>query len=370
MITMKWKWRVIDAPRAFLQSKPSDRLSVLKQTADVLKSDKNARRELKRAICGLSGAGEQWYQTSKEFVGELVGFAMTDNRSAFCLPDIAPCGVHDEEQRQNDPEMGNCEVIGNELGRPSLATKGDRTNALVGRNNGIDLARFDDFFTAGSNAFRGGITREVCKRFACGQHEYDATTFTGWDIEASSEDGGVITLRKKDYESNTDHIIATPQRRKGIDDTSSNEGMRQFQTQMGRLIWMSTMSRPYPAYRISITSATCLSEPDDENIRSKNSEEVPKWLLNQIEAGRGKLSWLNETMQKHEEKGAVCENMANQAQPTTRITVRSILYVDIFIRYPQWRNCHLRFADIARCGGPAKLEDVIICGSSLYSAAR
>ena len=155
----EYKLLCIDVRAAFLQSKPLDRLILVKPPKEK-RTDSNMVWRLKKPVYGLNDAARAWFMTVKE---ELILYGcvqMPLDKSVFVY-------------------------------QPN------------GEFSGFLNIHVDDFLGAGNIDFHEKVIKRLKEKFQIGTEEHGDFTYVGWNIKQSGESNNTVTIDQIDYQETT-----------------------------------------------------------------------------------------------------------------------------------------------------------------------
>ena len=203
----EYKLLCIDVRAAFLQSKPLDRLILVKPPKEK-RTDNNMVWRLKKPVYGLNDAARAWYMTVKE---ELILYGcvqMPLDKSVFVY-------------QPNEEFSGFLNV------------------------------HVDDFLAAGNRDFHEKVLRRLKEKFQIGTEEYGDFNYVGWNIKQSAVSNNTVTIDQIDYqETKISPVSVSSGRRNQPDYELSELEKTEFQQLLGKLQWITSQSRPDLRYKV------------------------------------------------------------------------------------------------------------------------
>ena len=220
--TYQWKLEMLDVRAAFLQSKPIERLVLVRPPKEFRKNDEEVWR-LKKAAYGLNDAARNWYNTIKKKLLELGCTMLKLDSSAYLF--------HDEN----------------------------------GKLAGLVIVHVDDILLGGNEQFRTQVLEGLIKAFHMGtRNSSDEFKYIGWDIRQRP---GGIEVNQHDYTDMISPLNFPKQSLKSIDPkTELNEKEKlAYQKLLGQLQWVTSQTRPDIRFRV-LECSTKANKPCMEDV--------------------------------------------------------------------------------------------------------
>lgn len=192
--TMRWNINSMDIKAAFLQSEKIDRTVFVRPPKSIKKT--GIIWLLLKPLYGLSDSCRNWYFTLRKTLLE-IGLTMSSfDKAVFYL----------------------------------------KTNKL----EGVVIIHVDDMLFSGNGKFLK-LMKEVSNRFKLSRTESGSCRYIGLDITGCANG---IQLTQKDYCNLVKPVIMTSERKLQLEDNVSKEELRDYQSLLGKLNWLSCNSRP------------------------------------------------------------------------------------------------------------------------------
>ena len=194
--SFNWKLESLDITSAFLQSDKIDRDVFIKPPA--MFRTNGLVWKLKKPLYGLGDSSRQWYFTLRRTLLEAGCVNSKLDKSLFCY------------------------YVNNKL-------------------CGLIVSHVDDLLYCGNTKFRTEVIQHVRKTFKISRMHSGTFTYLGWDIQDLDDR---ITINQNNYAKGIKPVPMEPARRKMLEDPLSEEETKQYQRLLGKMLWLSSQTRP------------------------------------------------------------------------------------------------------------------------------
>ena len=191
----RWQLESLDITAAFLQSEEISRDVYLKPPADIRKN--GIIWKLRKPVYGLGDSARKWYLTLSEYLKERCIMSKLD-KCVF-------------KQMEN------------------------------GKLQGIVVTHVDDLLYAGTAKFQKEIIAGIRKKFKISRMNAGIFTYLGWNVHQELE---TIKIDQRNYGDTIQPIEISSTRIKEVDSILNEEEKKNYQGQLGKLLWLSGQSRP------------------------------------------------------------------------------------------------------------------------------
>ena len=198
--SFNWKLESLDITSAFLQADDIDRDVFIKPPADVRTN--GLIWQLKKPLYGLGDSSRLWYFTLHRVLVERGCTNSKLDKSLFCY------------------------YINNKL-------------------CGIVVTHVDDLLYAGNTRFKEEIIRHIVKTFQISRMNSCIFIYLGWKI---AQEKDYITIDQNDYGKGITPVSVSSTRRKEADSLLTDTEKKQYQGLLGKLLWLSSQTRPDLSY--------------------------------------------------------------------------------------------------------------------------
>ena len=196
-----WKIESLDITSAFLQSDKLLREVYIKPPADIRTT--GIIWLLNKPLYGLGESARLWYFTLKKQVTELGCKMSILDKSVFLY-------------------FGS-----------------------GGKLQGIIVTHVDDLLFCGTSNFRREVIQPILNKFKISRLKISIFTYLGWSVHQKEDH---ISVDQNDYSKLIKPALLSPSRKKALDDNLTEEEHKQYQSLLGKLLWLSSQSRPDLCY--------------------------------------------------------------------------------------------------------------------------
>ena len=196
-----WKVESLDVTSAFLQSDNIMREVHIKPPSDIRTA--GVLWLLKKPLYGLGESARLWYLTLKKQLLQLGCKMSMLDKSVFLY-------------------FGN-------------------SNKL----QGMIVTHVDDLFHCGGTNFKKNIIQPILNKFKISRMKISVFTYLGWSVCQNDE---YISVDQNEYSKLIKPTSVSPSRKKSLEDNLTTEEHKQYQSMLGKLLWLSSQTRPDLSY--------------------------------------------------------------------------------------------------------------------------
>ena len=193
----KWKIEALDITSAFLQSDKILREVYIKPPSDIRTN--GVVWLLNKPLYGLGESARLWYFTLKRELIKLGCKVSNLDKSVFRY-------------------YGNNDKL-----------------------RGIIVTHVDDLFYCGGSNFKRDVIQPILKKFKISRLKTGVFTYLGWSV---TQDDDCISVDQSDYAKTIKSVDLPASRKKALDDELTQEEHKQYQSLLGKLLWLSSQTRP------------------------------------------------------------------------------------------------------------------------------
>lgn len=191
-----WNIEALDITSAFLQAKGTMREVYVKPPADIRK--RGLLWKLKKPLYGLGDSARRWYTTLKDHMQNVDTTMSVLDQSLF---------MYYENNRLQ----------------------------------GLTVMHVDDIMNAGSTRFKKTIVKSIHDTFKVGKSQTGDFIYIGWNIRQEKD---CILVDQNQYAASIVPVELSVARRAENEDNLSEEECIRYQNLLGKLMWISSQTRP------------------------------------------------------------------------------------------------------------------------------
>ena len=110
---------------------------------------------------------------------------------------------------------------------------------------GMVVTHVDDLFYCGGTSFKKNIIQPILSKFKISRMKTGVFTYLGWSVCQEDE---YISVDQNEYTKLIKPIPISPSRKKSLDADLTTEEHKQYQSLLGKLLWLSSQTRPDLSY--------------------------------------------------------------------------------------------------------------------------
>ena len=198
--SLKWTIESLDITSAFLQADDIEREVFIKPPSDF--RTRGLVWQLKKPLYGLGDSSRLWYFTLQRVLKETGCVNSKLDKSLFCY------------------------YVNNKL-------------------SGLIVTHVDDLLYAGNTRFKNDIIKHIMKTFKISRLNSGVFTYLGWKVNQTED---CITIDQRDYGQGIKAVPVSSTRRKETDSLLIDTEKKQYQGLLGKLLWLSSQTRPDLSY--------------------------------------------------------------------------------------------------------------------------
>ena len=234
--SLKWPVETMDITSAFLQSNKMEREVFVKPPADIRK--RGIIWKLKKPLYGLGDSARMWYLTLRGHI----------------------------------TKMG-CEM-----------SKIDKSLFMYYENNklqGMIVIHVDDILHSGSTRFKKTIIKSIYDKFKVSRSHSGVFTYIGWNV---SQEKDCIYIDQQSYAQAIRTVKLDKSPKRDSDAVLNEEEKSNYQGLLGKLLWLSSQSRPDLSFD-TLEHSTYNKNPKVKNIASLNK------VVRKLDQGPAKICY-------------------------------------------------------------------------------